>query len=143
MYPVIRNDINISQHGFMQKRPTSTSLLELYTDVSCFLDKGQQFDTIFLDFSKAFDSVPHNLLLKKPCTFSVNGSFLKWFQEYLHNRKQCVLFQGHHSGFKNVVSCVPQGSILGPLLFIMYINDISTTDDTIVSTYADVTKIVV
>ena len=89
------------------------------------LDSGGQTDVIYLDFTKAFDSVPHHLLIHTFQTFGFNGTLLNWFHSHLNNRYQRVLIHGSMSTKLPVRSGVPQGSILGPLMFILYVNDIA------------------
>ena len=119
VYPIISGDITDSQHGFINKKSTTTQLLSFYDYINKQLDKNIQTDVVYLDFSKAFDKVPHNLLIQKLQMYGFNGQLLEWLKSYLKDRKQLVSIDGIYSNYKSVVSGVPQGSILGPLLFVL------------------------
>ena len=136
--------INESQHGFMPGKSCLTNLLEYLDKLTEIVDSGQAADIIYLDFAKAFDKVPHRRLLAKVKAAGITGSVLRWIESWLQDRKQRVVLNGKMSGWMPVKSGVPQGSVLGPILFILFINDI---DDVVsVSTYiwkfADDTKAV-
>ena len=106
------------------------------------LNTGLSVDTVYLDFEKAFDRVPHKRLLKKLESIGIDGNLLSWSQSFLSNRKQRVIMGDHVSLWKVIGSGVPQGSVLGPLFFIIYINDRSGLLSTPSLTYADDTKLV-
>ena len=143
VYPIVNPLISPNQHGFMRKRKRSiqSQLISNYDIIGNDLDKGVQNDIIFLDFSKAFDKVPHNLLLHKLKTFGFNNKLLNWFTNYLSERSQTVIVEGKQSENLSVTSGVPQGSILGPFLFILYVNYISDGCSSTVSSFADDVKI--
>ena len=134
--------INSTQHGFTKNRSCLTNILEFLEDVTYSVDCGKPVDVVFLDFQKAFDKVPHNKLLCKLKGLGIKGGLLKWIGDWLDSRKQRVVLGGSVSSWKSVSSGVPQGSVLGPLLFVAYINDL---DDCIgsssVKKFADDTKV--
>ena len=87
------------------------------------LEEGVYIGGVFMDLSKTFDSVPHDLLLAKPAAYSVDESVLRYIYSYLLNRKQCVRINDINNDFLNVISGIPQGSIVGPILFNCFFND--------------------
>lgn len=129
LYPIIYNHIDkiisVHQHGFRSGRSVQTNLCSYLTDISLELDNRSQMDAIYTDFSSAFDKVNHMLLLRKLESVGVYGSLLNWFQSYLKFRPQMVAVNGYESKEYYADSGVPQGSHLGPILFSVFINDIS------------------
>ena len=93
------------------------------------LDKGKIPIAVYLDLSKAFDTLDHNILLEKLMYYGIKGTELSWFQSYLSNRRQYVHYDDSDSSLLTISTGVPQGSILGPLLFLIYMNDISEASD--------------
>ena len=132
------NNILINeQHGFRQRFSCETQLISAIHDWAKSINTCSQTDVILLDFSKAFDSVPHQRLLMKLDYYGIRGNMLMWIKAFLSNRSQSVSVNGIQSSSKPVLSGVPQGSILGPVLFLLYINDISSSVKSRLRLFAD------
>ena len=129
------------QHGFRQKRSCETQLLQLVEDLGRQLIAGKQIDLVLLDFSKAFDKVNHLKLLFKLSQHGVKGKTLNWIRAFLLGRTQAVVLEGERSAEAPVTSGVPQGSVLGPLLFLLYINDLPQDIQSQVRLFADDTAV--
>ena len=125
------------QHGFRSKRSCESQLILTINDLAQSLDNKSQIDMAIMDFSKAFDSVPHNRLLLKLSHYGIQNKTLSWISNFLRHRTQRVVIGGEHSAWTSVVSGVPQGTVLGPLLFLTYINDLPDNLKSSVRLFAD------
>ena len=109
------------------------ALILLVDRISKALENGDFVIGLFLDFSKAFDTINYHILFAKLHHYGIRGCLLDWFKSYLTDRKQYVYYNGYSSSTQTVTCGVPQGSILGPLLFLIYVNDLATVSEHIFS----------
>jgi len=139
----INSILSPQQFGFRKKHATSMAISLFTEKLYDTLDNQKFAIATFLDLSKAFDLINHTFLLQKLHRYGVRGIALDWFKSYLSNRKQYVKFKSSNSNMLNITSGVPQGSILGPLLFIIYINDIQEQSNSIhLTLFADDTSLI-
>ena len=130
-----------AQHGFLPKRSCITQLLETLEEWTRSLENGDWVDVAYLDYRKAFDAVPHQRLLKKLHDLGIRGKVLMWIKAFLTNRKQWVRVNSSRSECSAVRSGIPQGSVLGPTLFILFINDLPGCVQSSIKLFADDTKL--
>ena len=118
------NLITRQQHGFLARHSTVTNLLESLNDWSLTIKNSHSVDIAYIDYRKAFDSVSHVKLITKLSGYGLSDRLLNWIWAYLSDRSQVVCVDGHLSNSGKLVSGVPQGSVLGPVLFLLFINDV-------------------
>lgn len=136
------NLFNPTQHGFRHGRSCLSQLIAHYENILILLEKGLNVDTIYLDFAKAFDKVDHQVIIDKLAILGIGGQLLKWIQSFISNRTQHVLVNGFLSNPSEVQSGVPQGSVIGPLLFLILIADIDAElGSSFLSSFADDTRV--
>ena len=129
--------LNPLQHGFRPNHSCQTQLVSFVEDIQLSMNNHKQIDLLFLDFSKAFDTVPHRQLLNKLIFYGIQGPILQWISSWLTKRNQRVVVDGEASDAVIVKSGVPQGTVLGPLMFLVYINDINESITSSIRLFAD------
>ena len=129
------------QHGHRKGRSCITQLIEVMEDWTEHLDNHNSVDAIYLDFQKAFDTVPHHRLITKLKGYGISGNILEWIKNFLSERKQKVVLNGSNSKWTDVTSGIPHGSVLGPILFTIYINYLSVVVQNVAKLFADDTKL--
>ena len=141
-YLQLKKLVTPSQHGFVPNKSCLTNLLETLEIITDAINKGDTVDLVLLDFAKAFDKVSHVKLIRKLESYGINSVLVRWIKSFLANRKQRVVIGDSSSNWEDVTSSVPQGSVLGPLLFTIFISDLSDKTKNQCKLYADDCKLI-
>ena len=129
------------QYGFISGRSSTLQLLKVLDEWTDAMDEGHSVDCVYMDFQKAFDTVPHRRLLSKVRTYGFNENMINWIEQFITGRTQRVRIDGEFSESKVVISGIPQGSVLGPFLFLVFVNDMPELVESMLYLFADDNKI--
>ncbi len=138
----VESRIISNQHGFVNKKSCFSNILETVDTIINMLEEGTPVDVFYFDFCKAFDSVPHYRLLTKLENYGITGPVLSIIKDFISDRSMRTVVRGSYSTIRNVLSGVPQGSVLGPLLFVLYINDLPNGLNNTSKLFADDLKLI-
>ena len=134
------NLLSPHQHGFIPYRLCSTQLVSVLDQWTSSIQSGIPIDVVYFEFQKAFDTVPHSRLLLKLAAYGISGNLLNWIKSFVY-RKRCIVIKGEFSPWSSVRSGVPQGSVLGPLFFAIFVNNLPTMVKSSLVLFADYTNL--